>query len=326
MQLDAILTRIEQAQQVTSDDVLDMRREVFSDNFVAWNEAERLLAIHRMAIDKAESWTPFMVAAMTTFLVRQSKPAGYVEEPTAKWFIEQVAPTGFIESDLELQILQSVLNEAKDATATLVEFALEQVKAAILGGSGHMGRSRSVGKKVIGREDVQIIEKILYASGGDGQIAVTEKEAEVLFDINDACTATEAAAADWQSLFVNGITNSVMFCSIIGTPTRADVKHAERWISERGDLGVFNHMNEATPQKVWDSFSGQDFKQQKQRYLIDKEIMARSERIDEGEALWLARRIARDGVLSENERALLRHLGKMCPDIHPSLIPFIEAA
>ena len=52
----------------------------------------------------------------------------------------------------------------------------------------------------------------------------------------------------------------------------------------------------------------------------------RIQALEAHEAEWLTKRLSRDGVLDENERALLRHLGKMSHDIHHSLIPFIEAA
>ena len=324
--IDAILSRVEQRRVLCGHDILDLRREVFGDNYVAWNEADRLFTINAMDIEKAAGWDEFFVAVMTAFLVRQSKPSGFVDQAAAEWFIERAAPSGHIETSTDLKVLQAVLTEARDATETFVDFALEQVKGAILHGHGQIGRNRSAKPKTLTRSDVEMIEKILYASGGDGHVAVSEKEAEMLFDINDACTPDDDTVETWQSLFVNGITNSVMFCSVANTPNRSEVKRQQGWASARGDLNVAGSMNTLTPQNVWDSFSGKDLKEQSQRYLIDQEIVARSERIDEGEALWLARRIARDGILSVNERALLKHLGKMCPDIHPSLTPFIKAA
>jgi hypothetical protein len=54
--------------------------------------------------------------------------------------------------------------------------------------------------------------------------------------------------------------------------------------------------------------------------------IAAAERVSEDEAAWLAARIGRDGMLHENERALLRFIRTESPHIHPSLQPLLERA
>lgn len=325
-ELDRILSGIESRGIIKGHDIIDLRRNVFGDNHITRNEAEPLFNLNNLSIKKPPAWNDFFVAAVTAFLVRQSKPTGYVEEANAKWFIEQISADGHIESETELRALLAVLSEAQDSTERLVNFALSEVKAALIYGDGHIGRRRKISPRTIGQDDIAMMESVLYASGGDGHIKVTEKEAEILFDINDVCEPEPNAAEAWQSLFVNAVTNSVMFYSPYKNISREEAQRQEDWLKSRGDLSLGNYINKITPQNLWDSFTGSSKKEQAQKLEIDLKMTEDSERVDETEALWLTRRISRDGVLNTNERALLRHLGKMCPDVHYSLKPFIEIA
>lgn len=324
--LDKILSGIEARGIIKGHDIIDLRRTVFGDNFVARIEAERLFKLNNLSIRKPPAWNDFFVAAITSFLVRQSKPVGYVDDENARWFIEQVSGNGHIETETELRAVLSVLSEAQDSTERLVNFALAEVKAALIYGDGHIGHRRTLSPRVIGLDDIAMMETVLYASGGDGHIKVTEKEAETLFDINDVCEPEPNAAEAWQSLFVNAITNSVMFYSPYKNISREETKRQEDWLKSRGDLSLGNFATKITPQKLWDSFSGSGKKEQVKKLNLERRLTEESERIDESESLWLTRRISKDGVLNTNERALLRHLGKMCPDVHQSLKPFIKVA
>ena len=59
---------------------------------------------------------------------------------------------------------------------------------------------------------------------------------------------------------------------------------------------------------------------------MDVHAVASAEQVTEREASWLIERINRDGVLNENEKALLKFLEEECPNIHNSLVPMIKAA
>ena len=245
-----------------------------------------------------------------------------MDQVKASWFIARATEMGFIETPVKFRILQAVLTEVREAPDIFVEFALLQVKAALIDGRAYMGRNRISAEKQITLEDVALLEQILYASGHHGHVAITQKQAEMLFDIEEACTAAEDAKEAWQSLFVNAVTNSVMFFG----EARAGFNKID------GDAAGTEESLEDTsapdrdPQTVWESFSGQDFEEQSKRYLAGTEGSENSDYVDQDEALWLAHRVAKDGFFTVNERALLQHLGKMCPEVHHSLKPFIAAA
>ena len=56
----------------------------------------------------------------------------------------------------------------------------------------------------------------------------------------------------------------------------------------------------------------------------DQGAVIQAERITEFEAGWLIQRLVKDGVLHENEKALLRFLRDESPDVHEALAPFFE--
>lgn len=327
--LDAILSGIETQGEITGSDIIDLRRNVFGDNHVSMAEADWLFRLNDSKMDKAPGWADFFVAAITNLMIRQTPPIGYVDENTAQWLIQRISQDGHVEGETEFRTLFRVLNEAMDATETLVDFALAEVKAALVDGQGYMGRQRKFEARHISLDDIKMIEKVLYASGGAGNVRVTEKEAEILFDINETCEAEADAKDAWQSLFINAVTNSVMFYSPFKTAGREEMLSNENWAQSRGGL-VSNMVAAPDISGAFSDLFG--LTARKERYEFDekeKQNSARrdeAERIEAHEAEWLTKRLSRDGVLDENERALLRHLGKMSHDIHHSLIPFIEAA
>ena len=84
---------------------------------------------------------------------------------------------------------------------------------------GRCGPGRRPSAGTIREPEVELVRRILYAFGGDGSVAVTRAEAEVLFDINDAIADPTANPA-WADLFVKAITNVVMAASGRSVPTR----------------------------------------------------------------------------------------------------------
>ena len=101
-----------------------------------------------------------------------------------------------------------MLDKARWVPQSLVRFALDQVKEAIIDGAGPLRVGKALGAASVSEADVDLLRRILYSFGGDGNIAVTQAEAEVLFDI-DAATAEADNHPSWSDLFVKAIANCV---------------------------------------------------------------------------------------------------------------------
>lgn len=324
--LTSLIETIDRKKQINDEDLVALRKVVFADGFVDSAEASELFRLNESDMPKPAAWDGFLKAAMTEFLVVQNGEDGSITERHAAWFIKRIAKDGHIETKSNLKLLLSVLNDARDGSDALVLFALGQVRDAIVSGKGILGRNRIPAPKQISEKDVTLIERFLYLCGGDKHIAVTQEEADILFEINDACLAERPATEKWRALFVSGVTNCLMYYSEAPEAGQVDAYRRGNWLAARDEFNVRGYIPEVTPQQVWDSFTGKNAEEQSRRYLIDHTIKERSKRIDGAEALWLSRRIARDGVLHDNERALLKHLEATCGYIHERLQPFIQAA
>jgi hypothetical protein len=323
----ARIADIEAGKRITPLDVLELRKLVFRDGVVASKEAQALFGLNETCKDQCAEWQAFFIEAITDYIVHQAKPAGYVSAKNADWLIEAISHDGKVETRTELELLVRVLEVAKFSTERLVAFALSQVKHAVVEGTGPLAHGADLTPGVIEKGEVDLLRRILYAFGGDGNIAITRLEAEVLFEINDA-VATARNDPSWNDLFVKAIANFVMCASGYQAPTREVALRQESFL-DRADADIGGFMARMA------STGGRELlAAYRQSVDIDADWEARNqwhdacarraERCDNVEARWLAERIGKDGRLQENEEALVRFIKETSPSIHPELQPLLE--
>src|SRR5262249_39544469 len=117
-------------------DVAMFRRVFYEDGVVSRDEAELLFKLNEACPVQHSDWADFFVEALTDYLVFQEAPRGYVTSSNAHWLIDNLSPDGRIRSRTELELVVNVLDKARWAPVSLVKFALEQVKQAVIFGSG----------------------------------------------------------------------------------------------------------------------------------------------------------------------------------------------
>lgn len=321
--LTAALSDLQGKDTLTDEDVLRLRKAVFDDGVVSIAEADKIFEIANGASQKCEAFGEFFMEVMTDFLVRQSLPYGYIDEANASWFIQRVSKDGLVESLTELKAMINILKTARSSSRRLVDFALAQVKEAVLNGQGVIGRGRALEAGRITAVDVEMLRQVMYACGGDDHIAITRAEAEVLFDLNDA-TRFANNDPEWQDLFVKGIANYLMFLSTYTTPSRDEVLRREKWLTSRGDLSLGSMIRNLKFKDIADAFTGGKAKNDEEDILSQQIKIA--EHIDPQEAEWLKSRIGRDGQFDENEKALMTFLQEESPYLHVTLEPLLNAA
>ncbi len=309
---------------ISKDDVLALRREVFGDGVVAEQEAEMLFGLNEACKAQDEMWGEFFAEALTDYLVNQAEPEGYVSESNAKWLMKQVARDGVVDTQTELDLIVSVLDKAQSSPESLVAFALEEVKRGVLEGEGPVGRGRDLSPGIVGEAEVELLRKILYAFGGDGNIAITKAEAEVLFDLNDATVEADNHPS-WSDLFVKAVANFLMATSDYMVPTRQEALRREDWLEERDGIGGFmSKMLSGGLKGIWHAYKRDEDVERYARLFGRENMIPHNERITGVEADWLVNRIGRDGTFHENEKALITFIKEESPDIHPTLLPLIE--
>src|SRR5262245_8312981 len=117
-------------------DVLKLRRSYYDDGSISLEEAETILALNDACPVQDPAWADCFVETITDYLVEQAQPEGYLTVENAQWLIDRVSRDGNVETKTELELLVNVLDKARWAPQSLVRFALDQVKNAVLDGTG----------------------------------------------------------------------------------------------------------------------------------------------------------------------------------------------
>src|SRR5262249_2932840 len=155
------------------------------------------------------AWPVFFIEAVTDYIVNQAEPEGYLTTDGAKWLLARVAKDGVVTRKTDLDLVVNVLHRSRWSPVSLSAFALPQLKRAVAEGEGPLRSGQTTTEPgVISEPEVELVRRVLYAFGGDGNVAVTRDEADVLFDINDAIADPDANEA-WTDLFVKAVTNVV---------------------------------------------------------------------------------------------------------------------
>jgi hypothetical protein len=323
-----VVAEVLATRKITAEQVRALRAALYNDGVSEAGEVDRLFAMDEAATEADPSWRELFVEAVTDYLVNQVEPQGYVSEENADWLIASISRDGAVKTSSELEILVKVLEQARSSPARLSAFALSQVKKAVLEGEGPLAKNGSLVSGKVSRDEAQLIRRILDAFGGDQNIAVTRAEAEVLFDINDA-TANVENDPEWNELFVKAIANCLMAASGYDVPSRATALRHEQWLEEgnSGVGGFLSAMAAGGLRSLLKAYRQPGMEDAWAERNIRKEAaLAEAESVSAQEAEWLARRMGRDGMLHQNEKALLRFIRDEAPSIHPSLQSLIAKA
>ncbi len=312
---------------IREQDVTRMRQSFYDDGLISRDEAQDLIRLNGACPVQDAAWAPFFVQAMSDFIVNQAEPEGYVTAANADWLIAMIAPDGEVRTKTELDLLLHVLDTARWSPERLVRFALEEVRRAVVEGDGPLRAhgTRSTGK--ITDAEVDLVRRVLYAFGGDGNIAITRAEAEVLIAIEESLADGMPSAA-WTDLFVKAMANVILAASGYAPPSREEALRSDAWLKTRGDLAVPNligAMVTGSLGSVWNAYCEQSSEERALARLERQRIeIITNEEITEGEAAWLVERLTRDDKLTPTELALIDYLRREATMLHPALVDLVR--
>jgi hypothetical protein len=312
---------------IAADDVKQLRHGAFWKGVVTDKDAETAFLLNeRLGANADPTWPDFFVEALVDYVVWQAEPAGYVSQANADWLIERIAHSGHVDGATELELLVRILENAKLAPVKLVRFALDQVRLGVLEGNGVLGHNRGASRGAVSEADVELMRRMLYAFGGPGNIAVTQQEAEVLFDINDATSELDNHPA-WSDLFVKALANFLMASSGYQVPSRREALRREAWLdAPNGGVGGFmSQMLVGSLEAVWANYRRETANEPRRPADSSGVVIEFGPRITAEEANWAAGRIGKDG-LRENEMALINFLKSQGAHLHPKLAPILDLA
>ena len=307
---------------VTRADVTSLQRSLDEQTAIDATDIDALIRIEHTTQQQDASWQPLLIDATTDFLVNDMIPTGYVTAANARWLVERVAPRGRIETLGLFNVVVAVLEKARWAPESLAQLALEQVKTAIITGQGPLRRGQdatTAGQITV--DDVATIRRILLAFGGDGRIAVTRREADVLFDIEDA-TANVSQPAEWQELFMKATASVVLATSGYTVPSRQAALQSERLTCGPDHLRPENFIAQLTSAYAQPTTEGRALARlERQRFEI-----ITNEEASSADATWLTERILRNQKATCRELTLLSYLQREAMPLHPMLQNLVDTA
>jgi hypothetical protein len=331
---------------IRDSDVIAMRRAFNEDGAISVSEAEALLSLNSACRVTDASWPPFFIEALTDYIVHQAEPDGYIVVDKADWLTARISRDGHISTHTELELLLRVLDAARWSPPSLSAFALTQVRDAVKSGVGVTRAGQMLQAGMIGQSEIDLLRRILYAFAGDGGIAVTRAEAEVLIEINKALAPGKSSPA-WTELFVKAVGASVLASLGHHIPPREEALRTEVWAKDadtrgatvlladavgRGEEGnsarerigkFLGRMVAGGAGSVWSTFRMQSSEERALARLERQRLeIVTQERIDDAACEWLLDRLGKAGQLDANEIELLSFLQRESPMPHPELAAF----
>ncbi len=324
---------LKDASKIDADDVIMYRREVFDDMIVSRAEAEAVFALNDEVSETCPEWDQFFLEVMTDYVINQSRPEGYVSETNAEWLIKRVSHDGHVQADSELQLLVRIIERGKHVPDSLCAYALKEVAHAVLEGNGKLIGNETLQPGVIGAPEAKLIRRVMYGPGEGGRVAISREEVEVLFDLNDLTVEVENHP-EWNDVFVKAVAAHLMMASGYQSLPPEEILRREAWLDDTttdtaGMLSkTLSSFGKVMSGHGWqEAFTSDHAAQEqawRQRNRMQELDSIRSEPVDHCEATWLVERIGRDGVLHENEKALIEYLRNESPVLNKALESLLE--
>jgi hypothetical protein len=299
--LDLIVANIVANGRVTSEETMQMRRLVYSGPIIHRAAAEKVFAANDAARKSCPQWTDFFVETITTFLVEQTPPHGYVDQGNARWLIDHLGKGGQLKTRAELLLLVAVLEKAQNVADSLKEFTIAQIEQTVLTGIGATRSGSTARPGQIDDAEVALLRRALFGPASDSATMISEREARMLFRIKDATMAGDNAP-EWQTLFVQLVGNYLMAHPTSRHMSREQALRLDAFMNDTiPNVGKFLSRMEKAFLKPAESDAADPVTSVDHS---DAAIMA-DLKITVDEANWLKGHIVADGQIDDIEKALL---------------------
>ncbi len=295
--------------QVTSQEILALRRQGWGDGIITREEAEALFAVNNALDKRDEDWCDFFVEAIGEFVLNGTPPRLQCDSEEAKWLIAQVDHDGVVESFVELETIVRIIERAENVASALKDYVIAQIENEVLSGTGPTRHGGDLSATHISSAEVRILRRVIFASGGYGPAAVNRFEAEMLFRLKDA-TLAEENASEWEDLFLDGISNFLQgFAFKNAQLDHGRVLELQAFIADnKPNVGrFFRQMMHEAPNVA--NNIGKVFGKRDTGPSFAEQAAAGQE-VTEFEQKWLDTMVESDGEIDELERRLIARVLK----------------
>lgn len=312
---DGLINHVGADGHVSAEDVIFLRRNIFADGVVSRDELSVLFSLGRRAPAGDPEWADYFAEAASDFFLREEEPHGYLTDEEFVYLSSLLGRNG--PTALELGLLVTLMEKAVSTPPSMAGFVADEFRRTV---GAHKGGPR------VARADADLLRRYLYAAGGDGSIAITRGEAELLFDLHDLTAGANNDPA-FCDLFIKGVAAHLMAHVGYRPLPREEALRLHDWVKDQtaNPSGFFGRM-----------FSG-GIAGIRRAYGDKKTVAARkneenaanaaiAEQVTASEADWLADRIGRNGHFDDVERALLAYMRELGADLPPKLAALVKKA
>ena len=306
---------------IKDTDVTRLRRTLFERGPLVRDEAEALIAINAACRLQDTAWSDVFIDAVSDFIVNRETPEGYLTADNCGWLIARFSIDGRVRTKTELELLVRVLERARWVPESLSLFALDQMLRAVVAGNGPMRGGKIVLPGQITDTEVALVRRILIAFAGGGRLAITHREAEMLFAIEEALHG-EAPPAMWADLFSKAIANALMSAVGHRIPPREEALKTAVGPESGADAAMWLAANLG---EIWPSYQEQSREERAIEMLERRRIeIITNEDIVPIEAGWIADRLTGGSGHSAHRLALIGHLTCEVTGIGDVLRPLVN--
>lgn len=196
--LDELVSDILEDGIIDAEEVKKIKERIYEDGIIDRDEADFLFRLNDGASGATNdpSWKELFVEALTDHVTKDEQSPGVVDADEAAYLIEKIKGDGKVD-EVELALLVNITANAQECHESLNKFVIESLKTAILEDG------------IIDNDEVEMIKKVIYGTGGGAGENVDRDEANFLFDLNDATSGKENASS-WKNLFVEALAKHVL--------------------------------------------------------------------------------------------------------------------
>lgn len=315
--LESLIRSVGADGHVSADDVIFLRKHVFADGVVSRAELAALFALAEKAPQGDKEWADYFAEASADFFLREEEPHGYLTAAEFEHIEAFITRDGKKASAIELGLLVALMEKATSTPPSMAEFTADQFLRLI--------RDRKGGPR-INRADADLLRRYLYASAGDGAIAITKVEAELLFDLHEMTYAADNDAS-WADLFIKAIASHLMAHVGYRPLPREEALRLHAWVKDQtvDPKGFFGRMVSGGLAGIRESYGRKQTVFGKKN-ADDAIAAAIAEQVNAQEADWLADRIGKNGKLDDIERALIHYMRDLGADLPPKLSALVAKA
>jgi len=322
---------------VGAPEIAGLRRAIYRDGVVSREEADALFAIERARTGHCDTWSDLFVEAITDYALNQEPPTGYLSEDTATWLMGEISQHGKPSTDAQIELVTNIIEKAREVPASFSAFSLRLVKNMVICRGGPDARRRPhVGGRV-SEADTITLQRILWAAGSEGQMAISREEAEALFAIAHASDGAENDPK-FDDLFAKMVGNYLLGATGRSVPPRDVSLRCAADTSNRIDvLKMLTQMLADASQATDTHFLIATIR--KARCLgedVDPALnnenskpdaaMTSASALSPEKAQWLLQQFDAKGTTTEPEKALVRFIAREAGSIDRSLMPLVSRA